>query len=317
MDGVYGIALLMVGVATVTGLFLFFIRPTFPLHDPLRSAVLVTGTSSGLGRAIALALAALGYRKVYCGVRRESDAPTEYSTCVPLVLDVSDPKQIANAVAAVEKQLAADVDCHLVAIIMNAGITAMGPLETIPMKHVREAFEVNVFGLLSVVQAFLPLLRVARGGRVVLVGSEAGMISPVFYGAYAATKHAVEALADSLRGELLPSGVAVSLLQVGSCQTAIEVKMRAQLHEGLMPSTFRAAEPFYERRLRRFLRIMDGVVRLGLLPPASAPTSAVLHALGSRRPHSRYLIGLDTWCVWAVVRHLPESIVDRVQQLLL
>ena len=314
MDGEYGIALLLVGVATVTGLFLFLIRPTFPVHDPLRSAVLVTGTSSGLGRAIALALAASGYRKVYCGVRRESDAPTEYSTCVPLVLDVSDPKQIANAFAAVEKQLAADVDCHLVAIIMNAGITAMGPLETIPMKHVREAFEVNVFGLLSVVQAFLPLLRVARGGRVVLVGSEAGMISPVFYGAYAATKHAVEALADSLRGELLPSGVAVSLLQVGSCQTAIEAKMRAQLHEGRhLPR----CALIYERRLRRFLRMMDVVVRLGVLPPASAPTSAVLHALGSRRPHSRYLIGLDAWGVWVVVRHLPESVVDRVQQLLL
>ena len=62
---------------------------------------------------------------------------------------------------------------------------------------------------------------------------------------------------------------------------------------------------------------MDVVVRLGVLPPASAPTSAVLHALGSRRPHSRYLIGLDAWGVWVVVRHLPESVVDRVQQLLL
>ena len=95
---------------------------------------------------------------------------------------------------------------------------------------------------------------------------------------------------------------------------AIEAKMRAQLHEGRhLPR----CALIYERRLRRFLRMMDVVVRLGVLPPASAPTSAVLHALGSRRPHSRYLIGLDAWGVWMVVRHLPESVVDRVQQLLL
>jgi len=298
------------------------------VHDKLQSAVLVTGTSSGLGRAIALALAAKGYRKVFCGVRRLIDAPAEYSTCVPLVIDVTKPEAIANAVAEVNRLVEAE-GLTLTAIVMNAGVTSMGAIEVVNIERVRECFDVNVFGLLRVVQAFLPTLRAARGSRVVLIGSEAGMISPVFYGAYAASKFALEAIADSLRAELLPYEVAVSLLQVGAHATAIVGKMSAQLEEttashaathaayggGAPPEP--AGARLYEARLRSFLGLMSLSLRWNLLPSPAGPSAAVAHALGSARPRCRYLVGLDAWAVWGVARFVPSSLMDRLLLLLL
>ena len=321
-----------------------YLRPVFRTPVPSRSAVLVTGTSSGIGRAIALGLAAAGFKRVFCGVRRAQDAPIEYMACVPVILDVTSSESILAAAEAVKKSAASD-GCDLVGIVMNAGVAAMGPLETVNLDIVRHAFEVNVFGLLAVVRTFLPMLRASKG-RIVLIGSEAGMISPVFYGAYAATKHAVEAIADSLRAELLPQGSSVSLLQVGAVATRIEEKMKEQLAEAVTPATTTQSSgaPFdahasmtrrvysmsdigsssegassvavYEERLRAFVRLFDMTVRSGLLPPATAPVGACVHALTSPRPRARYLVGAEAWAVWAVLRSMPSHVVDAAMLLL-
>lgn len=318
----------VLAVLAVLLVIVLCLRPTFRVHDPLRSAVLVTGTSSGIGRATALAFGAAGYRKVFCGVRQLADAPIEYSTCIPIVLDVSKPEQLAAAVAEVQRQVQAD-GTALAGIVMNAGVTSMGPLELLAVQEMRQAFEVNVFGLMAVVQAFLPLLR-ASHGRLILIGSEAGMISPIFYGSYAATKHALEALADSLRAELLPSSVAVSLLQVGCVATRIEAKMRSQLETSVAVAEGRHqtspppvdgrpggnAFEGYARRLKAFLRLIEFVARLGVLPSSDAPTGAVLHAMQAPRPRCRYLVGAEAWLVWGVLRFLPSHLVDWVMLVL-
>ena len=181
-------------------------------------AVVVTGVSSGIGLAIAEDLLARGYR-VFGTVRRIEDAASigarHGESFAPLVVDVTDARGLALAAESVRSALAG---AGLKALVNNAGITKNGPLMLQPLDEIREAFEVNVFGLLAVTQAFLPLLGARRDaagipGRIVNIGSVSGAISVPFMGAYAATKHAVEALTQGLRRELQIYGIEVSAVE--------------------------------------------------------------------------------------------------------
>ena len=162
---------------------------------------LVTGASSGIGQACAVRLASSGWR-VLAGVRRTGEAPAGTEE---VLLDVTDPEQIGAAAERVEE---------LSGLVNNAGIAVAAPLEFLPPDDLRRQLEVNVIGQVAVTQAFLPALRRARG-RIVIVGSIAGRSALPFLGAYAASKHALEAVADSLRVELRPFGIAVSIVQPG------------------------------------------------------------------------------------------------------
>ena len=174
--------------------------------------VLVTGASSGIGLASALRLAGAGWR-VYGGVRTAADADALRQHGIePVELDVTDAAQIDAATAAVGPELDGLVD--------NAGIAVAAPLELVPLDELRRQLEVNVVGQIAVLQAVLPALRRARG-RVVLMGSIGGRSALPFLGPYAASKHALEALADSLRVELRPFGLAVSIVEPGSIATPI------------------------------------------------------------------------------------------------
>ena len=134
------------------------------------------------------------------------------------------------------------------------------------------------------------------------------MIAPALYGAYAMSKHALEAFCDSMRAELLPGGVAVSLVQAGSAHTAIEGKMAEQL-------AAYAGTP-YAGRVRSMQQHIDASLRWGMLPGPSLCCSAVRHAVEARQPQARYLAGADAWAVWAVLRFVPSPIVDLVQRLI-
>jgi NAD(P)-dependent dehydrogenase (short-subunit alcohol dehydrogenase family) len=168
-----------------------------------RSHVVVTGTSSGIGRATALDLAAAGYH-VYAGVRRPADAPAPPPAgpgeITPLLLDVTDPVQIGAAADAVAAHTGA---AGLDGLVDNAGIAVFGPPEIIPIEKFRHQLEVNVTGQLAVTQALLPLLRRARG-RIVLIGSIGTRFTPPFTGPVSASKSAVATMADALRQELAP-----------------------------------------------------------------------------------------------------------------
>jgi len=185
-------------------------------------SILVTGASTGIGRAAVLALLTEGFR-VFAAVRNERSA-TELRQAVQaggdgrletLELDVTNSKQIRAALARITTAVG---DAGLWGLFNNAGIAVSGPLECLPIDDLRRQLEVNVISQVAVTQAFLPLLRTARG-RILSTGSIAGFFAAPALGAYSISKHAMEAFSDALRRELRPWGIEVSLLEPGAIAT--------------------------------------------------------------------------------------------------
>ncbi|MCL5429070.1 MAG: SDR family NAD(P)-dependent oxidoreductase [Chloroflexi bacterium] len=166
------------------------------------NSVLVTGASTGIGEACALYLAEREWR-VFAGVRKVADATRLAVTSEnikPIRLDVTKPKEIAKAVAAIRELVGED---GLQGLVNNAGIAIAGPLEFLPIRDLRRQFDVNLFGLVKLTQASLSLLR--RGcGRVVNISSIGGRATSPFLVPYSASKFALEAFTDGLRRELMP-----------------------------------------------------------------------------------------------------------------
>lgn len=248
-------------------------------------AVLVTGVSSGIGMAIAEDLVAAGYR-VFGSVRRLADAQALVArhgrAFVPLVFDVTDPLALQAAVAEVTAEVGAE---GLKALVNNAGISHLGPLALQPMAEVRAMFEVNVFGLLAVTQAFLPLLGARHDGhrppgRVVNIGSLSGGVTVPFVGGYSASKHAVEAIGQALRRELLPFGIHVTTIEPGFIRSRMVEKSSLGSAEALY------ADTDYAPLWRQFLRATEQQSRAA--KPPEVVTRAVLAAIESPRPRSRH-----------------------------
>ncbi|HEV2664213.1 MAG TPA: SDR family oxidoreductase, partial [Blastocatellia bacterium] len=183
-------------------------------------AFLVTGASSGIGRATALLLDRHGFQ-VFAGVRRiehgEALRQQASERLTPILLDVTDPHSIEAADRSVRDALGGRA---LAGLVNNAGIDIAGPLETASIANARLQFEVNVIGLLAVTQRFLPLLRQSKG-RIVNIGSVLGRLAIPFMGAYSASKFALEGLTDALRIELRPWGIHVSLIEPGPVATPL------------------------------------------------------------------------------------------------
>jgi NAD(P)-dependent dehydrogenase (short-subunit alcohol dehydrogenase family) len=261
-------------------------------------AVLVTGASSGIGQASALRLAASGWR-VFGGVRSEEDAERLREHGIePLQLDVTDSATIAAAAEVVGGELHGLVD--------NAGIAIAAPLELVSLDDLRRQLEVNVVGQVAVLQAFLPLLRRSQG-RVVLVGSVGGRSALPFLGPYAASKHALEAIADSLRVELAPWGIGVSIVEPASVRTAIWTKGAAQA-DAMRGGISHDRNELYAARIERFRAV---ALKRGPGIDPDVVARAVEHALTASRPKARYLVGRDAHIrVW--IERLPTRLRDRL-----
>jgi NAD(P)-dependent dehydrogenase (short-subunit alcohol dehydrogenase family) len=183
------------------------------MPEPSR-AVLITGCSSGIGRATALALARSGWT-VYASARRpESIAELADAGCRTLALDVTDEQSMKAAVESIERAEGA-----VGVLINNAGYSQSGAIETVPLEAVRRQFETNVFGLVRLTQLVLPKMRAQRWGKIVNVGFMGGRLSFPGGGHYHATKHALEAISDALRFELRGFGIDVILLEPGLITT--------------------------------------------------------------------------------------------------
>lgn len=260
--------------------------------------VVVTGASSGIGLACARRLAGRGW-KVFGGVRSDPGADALRAIGVePLRLDVTDAGQVAAAADAVGPELHGLVD--------NAGVAIAAPLELVPLAELRHQLEVNVVGQVAVTQAFLPALRRA-GGRVVLMGSIGGRSALPFLGPYAASKHALEAIADSLRLELAPFGIAVSIVEPASIRTPIWEKGAARAEElgrDLRPE----AAGLYADRVARFREV---ALSRGPGGDPDEVAKAVEHALTASRPKARYVVGRDAH-LRAWIERLPTRLRDRV-----
>ena len=273
--------------------------------------IVVTGASSGIGRAAVLALLDAGFH-VYAGVRRDEDAERLRSDAPPgaadrlttLLLDVTDPVQIQAAVKRVERAVGA---AGLWGLVNNAGISVAGPLEHVPSDDLRRQFEVNVIGQVSVTRAFLPLLRRARG-RIVTTGSVAGFVAMPGLGPYAMTKHAMEAFSDSLRRELRPWGIEVSLLEPGTIATDIWDKGQSAIE-----STLQRPPPGLVADYGRLVDSMRRVARASVAhaSPAALVARDIVHACTARRPRTRYCMGADSRLQRWIAR-LPDRWADAL-----
>jgi NAD(P)-dependent dehydrogenase (short-subunit alcohol dehydrogenase family) len=252
---------------------------------------LVTGASSGIGAACAERLARAGWQ-VFAGVREQGAAP---AGTTELLLDVTDAPAIEAAAAAVGDRLDGLVD--------NAGIAIAAPLEHLPLDELRRQLEVNVVGQLAVAQAVLPALRAARG-RLVLVGSIAGTSALPFLGPYAISKFALEAMADSLRVELEPDGIHVSLIRPGTIATPIWSKPQP-----LADTLSEAAQERYGPRMTAMRK--TAAARAANAAPVETVAEAVEHALTAEHPKTRYLVGRDAK-IRAAIERLPDRWRDRV-----
>ncbi len=274
-----------------------------------RGAVVITGASTGIGEACALRLDRAGFR-VFAGVRKQSDAEALGAKTslrlTPLLIDVTDQAMIDQAGAAVAEAVG---EAGLAGLVNNAGIAVAGPMEFVLLEELRRQLEVNVIGQVAVTQAFLPLLRKGRG-RVAFIGSVSGRLFTPFVGPYSASKFAIEAIADALRIELRPWGINVAVIEPGSIATPIWEKSQAAADEWerQMPA---AGHALYDGAIAAVRAFADITARRGIPPDAVA--KSVEHALTSKRPKTRYLVGLDA----RIQALLADIVPDRVRDGLL
>ena len=270
---------------------------------------LVTGASSGIGEASALRLDRLGHR-VYAGVRSSKDGERLQAVASPqlrpVMADVTDPDQIGATMAIIDDEVG---PAGLDGLVNNAGVAIGGPVEFVPLSEWRSQFEVNVFGQVTVTQAALPLLRRARG-RVVFVGSISGRVSTPLGGPYGASKHAIEAIGQSLREELRPWRIRVSVVAPGVVRTPIWGKGLVAADEAIAALPPEGTRLYGASRDRRRYQVRKSESTAATTPESVA--EAIEHALVSRGPQHHYLPGADAKLVAAAVWLLPGRAVARL-----
>jgi NAD(P)-dependent dehydrogenase (short-subunit alcohol dehydrogenase family) len=266
--------------------------------------IMVTGASSGIGRATAARLADSGHL-VFAAARRASalDAlAAQHPGARPIAVDVTDQSSIDNA----REQVQAATDGHGLDVLVNAaGRMILGPVEALPDEQARALFEVNLFGLLAMTRAFVPPMRGRGAGRIVNVSSILGRFALPGTGLYSASKFAIEACSDALRMELAPYGVRVVLVEPGVTDTSLYESAAASLSiydDALEPyrSTWPAGFGFPPRLLKT------------AVSGDSVAAEVVKAALASNPPH-RYQPGLRNRMNTALLTTLPTRAADRIK----
>lgn len=277
---------------------------------------LITGCSTGIGRATALDLLQRGWR-VFATVRKREDAESlqqlapAQASLIPLLLDVTESVSMDSAIDRLRSELDGEA---LHGLVQNAGIANIGPLEVMPIEFFQRQLEVNLTGVLRVTQAALPLMRQGQAApgsrRIVMISSINGQVGTPLGGAYCASKFGLEGMADTLRRELLPQGIDVVIIEPGAIETAIweTSKRRA---EALMPEIeSHPAMPHY----RKFIdSMMERVKRIETQAiPAERVARVVSKALLNNRPAVRSRVGNDAKIGYFLQRVLPTRWFDRL-----
>jgi NAD(P)-dependent dehydrogenase (short-subunit alcohol dehydrogenase family) len=284
-------------------------------------SVLVTGASTGIGRATAMRLEAGGWR-VFAGVRRQEDADALTASASdrlrPLILDVTDPDQIAAAAERIGEEAGA-----LHGLVNNAGIAVPGPLETLPIEDFRRQVEVNLTAQVAVTQAMLPLIRQAptvpfsrngsernhARGRIVFISSIGGRIAFPLNGAYHAAKFGVEAVGDVFRQELMPWDISVSIVEPGSIDTPIWERGEREA-DAIEARASESQEQLYGQAIEGFRRVVRETAERGVSPERAA--DAIEHALTAAHPRARYLVGVDAKVQARIAPVVPTRLWDRL-----
>lgn len=272
-----------------------------------RGGVLVTGSSTGIGRACALGLDRAGF-DVFAGVRKPEDGEAlladSSERLQPLIVDVADGNSIAVAADRVRRETGG----RLAGLVNNAGIALGGPIEALSLDDLRRQLETNVVGQVAVTQAFLAMIRAARG-RVVFMSSIGGRVGLPFISPYNASKHAIEAIGDALRMEMAPFGVEVSLIEPGAIATPIWSKADAEVpraRAAIGPAMYE----LYGERLDQLAAVAAKNAAAGIPPERVA--EAVEHALTSHKPKTRYIVGRDAKLQARAKAMLPDRAMDKL-----
>jgi NADP-dependent 3-hydroxy acid dehydrogenase YdfG len=264
--------------------------------------ILITGASSGIGRATAVRLAEDGHT-VFAAARRADRlarlARETAGTVIPIELDVCDPASVRKAVETVAEAAPGGLDV----LINNAGYALTGPAETLTTDAVRAQFETNVIGLFDVTRAFLPQMRARRAGRIVNISSLLGEISVPGSGIYGGTKHAVEALSDALRMELRQFGISVVVVQPSFVGTEIDVTRHMATNGGAI-----ADYATLERELTTYL---EAQTKAAVTPEVVA--ACVARASLTQRPKARYVTPKRNALVLGMLTTLPTRLTDRIK----
>jgi NAD(P)-dependent dehydrogenase (short-subunit alcohol dehydrogenase family) len=268
--------------------------------------VVVTGASTGIGFAACQVLIRRGFR-VFGSVRKQADADrlkeqlgTNYR---PLIFDVADPDSVNEAAAAVRQAAGKQ---RLFGLVNNAGIAVAGPLAYLPLERFRLQIEINLLGVHTVTQAFLPLLGIepdwlGKPGRIVNISSVSGRLAVPFLGAYAASKFALEGYSDSLRRELMLFGIKVTIIEPGAVVTPIWDKA-----EGVVVQQF--PDTPYDRSLRLFADQAMKEAKTGYSPEKVG--ELIWRVLTAPRPRARYAIVPHRLVEWSIPRRLPTEFLD-------
>lgn len=271
-------------------------------------AVVITGASTGIGAACALHLDRLGFA-VFAGVRKAEDGGAlqqqSSNRLTPLLLDVTDADSIQTAKEFVAKEVG---EAGLFGLINNAGIAVAGPLEAVPILDLRRQLEVNVIGQVAVTQAFLPMIRQARG-RIVNMGSIAGRAAMPLMGPYSASKFALEAITDALRLEVQQWGIQVVIVEPGAIATPIWDKS-GQGAADLEAATPPELRTLYGAVVAGVRKVVQEAAKRAISPDVVA--KVVEQALTSSRPKTRYLVGTDAKFRALMVKLLPDRLSDKL-----
>lgn len=256
----------------------------------MQKSVFISGAASGIGLLTAQKCAELGW-KVYAADLPDADF-SALSACVPLTLDIRDREAVFAAVQNIES---------LDALVNNAGVQIPSPLETISEEVLRQHFDVNLFGHLNVIQAMLPLLRKSPSPRIVNVSSLMGKVAMPMMGAYSMSKHALEAMSDTLRLELASFGIQVSLIEMGAVATPMSENAASQ---------FEPSSPLYADLLKLMAKALKKQNRNAI--PPELVTKAILHALTAKKAKPRYQIDAATMGLFMMKRFAPDEIADKI-----
>jgi NAD(P)-dependent dehydrogenase (short-subunit alcohol dehydrogenase family) len=262
------------------------------------AGVVVTGVSSGIGAAIMWELLGAGYQ-VFGTVRRARDTgAVQAAGGFPIIMDVT----LRTSVLRAQETVARALDGRpLAGLVNNAGVPGVGPVELIDLDELRQVFEVNVFGVVSVTQVFLPMLRASRG-RVINISSVSGRLALPFAGSYAASKFALEGFSDSLRRELVGTGVDVVVIQPGSVRSSIWAKTAA-----IEMTAVRGT--IYERAIGRLRQLAQRSAETAA--PAESVARAVVRSLTRKKPPTRVRVVRGGWRR-GFLKFLPDRWVDRM-----
>ena len=267
-------------------------------HHNQQKAVLVTGATSGIGLRIAEELATNGYF-VYAGARKQEDMArlNEMNNVEAVRLDVTVQDDIDAAVVQIR-----DGGRGLYGLVNNAGVFIAGPITDVDIEETKWLFDVNVFGVYRVTQAFAPMI-IEQKGRITTIGSISGIGSGTFFSQYSMSKHAVEAFTDSLAGEMARFDVQVSIIEPGNYDSNIVTTA----YERMIDKGYLKDDSPYAADFKKF---MEWPADRSIYKKPDEVAEAALHALFDKVPLRRYLVvpneGAANWTIGTAIREVVE-----------